>query len=116
MLCCRQKSAAMAGVRVAPATKRMCSLPWTLVTRLRPQVPMPTIAARITPPLCEPPADPARGRLDAQGARGRLCGSHDRNHFEVDQVAPVGHPFVEESRLRRLHHLVAGGEIFGHPA
>src|SRR3954454_3320919 len=111
MLCCRQKSAAMAGVRVAPATKRMCSLPWTLVTRVRPQGPMPTIAARITPPLCEPPADPARGRLDAQGARGRLCGSHDRNHFEVDQVAPVGHPLVQEAALCGLHDLVARRQI-----
>src|SRR5436190_12766264 len=115
MPCCRQKSAALAGVCVAPATNRMCSLPWTLVTRLRPQVPMPTIAARITPPLCKPLVYPATVAVALlQGAGGRLCRSHNRNHFEVDQVAPVRHPFVEESGLRGLHHLVAGGEIFGH--
>src|SRR5919197_3684399 len=49
MPCSRAKAAADSGVRVAPATNWIRLLrPCTLATRCRPQLPMPTIAARIT--------------------------------------------------------------------
>jgi hypothetical protein len=43
-----QNSAALPGRRVVPAANRISSLlPWTLATRFCPQVPIPTMAARI---------------------------------------------------------------------
>src|SRR6185295_3416318 len=58
-------SAALAGVRVAPATNRMSSLlPWTLSTRFRPQVPRPMMAARIIDAiLANPAGSPPSRRL-----------------------------------------------------
>src|SRR5512132_559703 len=72
MPCSLAKSAAFAGVRVAPATKPISSLlPCTLATRLRPQLPSPTMAARITvlddaiERQLEQP-DPVRGAADVE--------------------------------------------------
>src|SRR5258705_8308182 len=49
-----KRSAALEGVRGAPAVKRMTSLlPWTAATRCWPQVPRPTSAAWIIAPVIQ---------------------------------------------------------------
>ena len=43
-------------------------------------------------------------------------GSEDRDHLEIDEVAPVGEPGVEGGAVGGLHHLITAGAVGGHPA
>src|SRR3954463_4517632 len=73
---CSHHCRAFSGVRVVPATNRICSLePYTLETRLRPQEPMPTMAARIMNILLSPHFERREtavleGRLQARSQLG----------------------------------------------
>ena len=47
---------------------------------------------------------------------GRFGGCHCLKDLEIDDVAPVRHPLVEQAAIVALHHLVTAREIVGDPA
>src|SRR5260221_765583 len=49
------------------------------------------------------------------GRRG-FGGRHDRDDFELDEVAPVADPLIEQAAIVAFHDLVAGGQLGGDPA
>lgn len=46
---------------------------------------------------------------------GGLLGRDDRIDFEVDDVAPIGDPLIEEGAVVRFHELIAAVECGGDP-
>src|SRR5207248_1377245 len=123
----RQNSNAFSGVRVAPATKRISSLlPCTAATRLRPQPPMPTIAARIivasapaaaripTPRARRRRARRARGKRartpsarTSPSRRGRRSPAGPERRGDEELGAALSLAATEPANLHRLHRHVA---------
>src|SRR5262245_45381652 len=52
-------------------------------------------------------------RLDGRPCIGR---GHDRHDLELDEIAPEGHPLLEQARILALHELKAAVEVGFDPA
>ena len=66
---------------------------------------------------CHESLRPAPGFLVAR--RDRCDGvrrRHHLDHLEADEIVPRSHPLLEQRAVGALHHLVAPGQVVGHPA
>src|ERR1044071_3077885 len=115
-----QKSAAFAGVRVAPALNRMRSLlPWTAETRCWPQVPRPTIAAWIIGSGYTTTrrfrARSVRDTMPARQIHGAAMAAVVQRSYRVNELTPdpavVFDRKIGEQYLRYAHMLAARGLV-----
>src|SRR5207248_10501631 len=44
-----------------------------------------------------------------------FCGTDDGMHLEIDDVAPLGHPLIQELRVVRFQELIAALKVRIHP-
>lgn len=56
------------------------------------------------------------GLQQGSDSRGGVRRTHDRVHFEVDDVAPACDPFVQKETVIRLHELITASETGIYPA
>src|SRR5689334_624347 len=47
--------------------------------------------------------------------RGGVSRSDDRNDFELGEVLPVRHPFIEQPAIRAFHDLKTAAKVLSHP-